>query len=49
MTSFHFDPAPGTQLQTRREIALDRIGVNDTRSSFNDFSAPDCDPYTMEE
>ena len=49
MTYFHFDPAPVTQLQTRREIALDRIGVNDTRSSFNDFSAPDCEPYTMEE
>ncbi|MEE3422852.1 MAG: hypothetical protein VZR11_09160 [Succinimonas sp.] len=48
MTSFHFDPAPVTQLQTRRETARDRIGISDSRT-VNDFSAPDCEPYTMDD
>lgn len=44
-----FVPAPVTQLQTRRETALDRIGIRDSRFCGNDFSAPDCPPYTMDE
>ncbi len=48
MTSFHFDPAPVTKFQTRKEKALARISIRDPLFFCNDFSAPECEPYTTD-
>lgn len=45
----HFAPAPITQLHTRKEKALERIRVREPIFCCNDFSAPDCQPYSMDD
>ena len=49
ITSFHSEPAPVSLFRTRREKALDRIKVREALYSVNDFSAPDCEPYSLDD
>ncbi len=47
--SFRSEPAPVSEFHTRREIALDRITVREAITAVNDFSAPDCEPYSLDD